>query len=746
MVSARSRTPSPEPTPRPMLSSRSDLPEAPSSSSALPVNETTQTINERHAEAADSYVVGPMPVEKFLNFLPPKNLALMPPSAGAFDKLADGNVALELCKAITDHDRCPRFDFRYSGPESEEEMPALVCVSRGSDSVPVAKSEMYIDVQGAAQGDFMRDPPPGADRSRHQFLLLLEDAEQTGRERARQAFGRSVRWATDVCGQQFRTHFFSISLHGTSARLMRWDMGGMIASEAFDVCEYPEILCEFLWRFAHASTAERGYDPTVSPATALEEGMFKNIIAAYVNYQLDLRRNLMYILQALAHHYQPGRVAAIGIVQPDGTVARCIVSRPISKFFSLRRGGMRGYWGVMRGKVVFVKETWREWTLVKESEGAIFERLHKEGVHNIPSLVCHGDVPERTDECAAEFQYTQTDKYVNESWVCTGDRKIMVRSRMHYRLVLGTVGYPLHALRGTKELLSATFDVYSGMIYAFLHGNTLHRDVSLENIILVREGEDRLRHGYLINWELSSQMTEDKEALDEWTVVRVAPFQGASTPLMLTVPAQGTDAFMSHRLQTRMAPLRQTIRDDMESLLYVVAYCGLHWLPHRTRGAHTAAQALFHNVQVGRDGEGMTVRSMAPGEGKMENKRSRKHVNPAFFRKPFALWLQGAMDLNCPRAKCAGAIKVGDAVFPDETQWASPLPLYDFWVEFLNKHERKLHTQDRRKNFERDEADLALFSATRAVEHHTAPRPGKRKASSSPHPVERMLKRRRIVR
>ena len=26
--------------------------------------------------------------------------------------------------------------------------------------------------------------------------------------------------------------------------------------------------------------------------------------------------------------------------------------------------------------------------------------------------------------------------------------------------------------------------------------------------------------------------------------------------------------------------VKQTIKDDMESLLYVVLYCALHWLPH----------------------------------------------------------------------------------------------------------------------------------------------------------------------
>ena len=63
---------------------------------------------------------------------------------------------------------------------------------------------------------------------------------------------------------------------------------------------------------------------------------------------------------------------------------------------------------------------------------------------------------------------TQTDKYAKECWVKslhpTGIRHRFFE-RVHYRLVTKCAGFGLSTFKGTRELLSATFDVFTGRFH-----------------------------------------------------------------------------------------------------------------------------------------------------------------------------------------------------------------------------------------------------------------------------------------
>ena len=124
-----------------------------------------------------------------------------------------------------------------------------------------------------------------------------------------------------------------------------------------------------------------------------------------------------------------------------------------------------------------------------------------------------------------------TDTYIEEPWVC-GYRALHKRKiikRIHYRLVLDIAGYPLLRLKGTRELLSATYDAFIGMRWSSFSGSSpltastalrdasekcrrVHRDVTPGNIILFQHRIDRSnpnrkhqlsRTGYMVDWDLS---------------------------------------------------------------------------------------------------------------------------------------------------------------------------------------------------------------------------------------------------
>lgn len=174
----------------------------------------------------------------------------------------------------------------------------------------------------------------------------------------------------------------------------------------------------------------------------------------------------------------------MGTVVPVSFARRFVVSRPVVSPLYLESRGTRGYWALCcdTERVVFLKDSWREYSTA-ELEGDILEHLNDLGVRNVPLLVAHGDVPEEDDtfqktgpyvfasyanfrnrsHTGVRFQLTQTSLFAGQPWRCLIDGEDSdISRRQHYRLVTGTAGYSLRTLRGTRELLHAAYDAFTG--------------------------------------------------------------------------------------------------------------------------------------------------------------------------------------------------------------------------------------------------------------------------------------------
>ena len=129
-----------------------------------------------------------------------------------------------------------------------------------------------------------------------------------------------------------------------------------------------------------------------------------------------------------------------------------------------------------------------------------------------------------------------TDDMNDEPWACrVAGRAVNVPSLQHYRLVMDTVGRPLGSVRGAQELLHAAYDVFTGthnfvtlllllntsiaMRDAIAKDNRIHRDLSVGNVILVKENSSNIRRGYLIDWEASCEIDVSGEAKEQGLVV-----------------------------------------------------------------------------------------------------------------------------------------------------------------------------------------------------------------------------------
>lgn len=259
--------------------------------------------------------------------------------------------------------RCPGYQFRDTSQDPDSKgsatfKPDIICysnkhlkhvvVDKPSPSALRSRTDMgfaafFFEVKKAPKNDFFQDPPPGSSRG--------HDLQK--KKKIEEEYGQNISYATEVFARQHRCHCFSVSMSGSRARLMLWDRAGAIATRSFDIKKEPEILCEFVWRFAHMTEAQRGLDMTVKPASPAEEAVFRRSLKVHVMQQLpDLDEVL---LEArIYEHYQREAVSTIYMfsadpVDPTITVAfKLLISRPLISPLSPTGRSTRIYWGCGR--------------------------------------------------------------------------------------------------------------------------------------------------------------------------------------------------------------------------------------------------------------------------------------------------------------------------------------------------------------------------------------------------------------
>ena len=266
-------------------------------------------------------------------------------------------------------------------------------------------AELFIEVKADPSHDFFVDTPVGVDRQNHDFFASSDDTS-FNRRRDR-AWGQHICYVTEVFARQYRVKFFTISMSGSRARFLLLDRSGCALSESFDIRTHPEVLCEFLWRFSQATSEVRGLDPTIHAALPQEEELLREALRTYVEDQLGIGE--VEVDHAMREHYQPNHVVVVHVLSHGqaasaGNLRRFLVSRPVISPLSLTGRATRGYWAVDASthRVVFLKDTWRS---SAEPEGEILQRMLEAGVRNIPSVICHGDVPIRIPD--TEYAFTR---------------------------------------------------------------------------------------------------------------------------------------------------------------------------------------------------------------------------------------------------------------------------------------------------------------------------------------------------
>ncbi|EAU81216.2 other/FunK1 protein kinase [Coprinopsis cinerea okayama7 len=358
---------------------------------------------------------------------------------------------------------------------------------------------------------------------------------------------------------QHRTHHFTVFLFGALARIVRWDRAGFVFTEAFNYLDYPERLCDFLWRYIHLSPTGRGFDSSVQ--RVLSETPDWDLIQRRADSPRNLEghdvdehiRSLFQETIRAGHRYKlhvQGRYFFVG--------------RP-----HVRSGRTRGYIAIDAadpyGPFVFLKDTWHILRGDLKKEGDVLEELNsadeqpQRGRKYIPSLVCHHDVEgewQKTD--SQDFWYELSR---NENAKCP------FRPRQHYRLVVKEVGLPISKFRNGREMLTIISHGVAAHGYAHKKGY-MHQDISEE------------RHGLLADWELAEKLTDQgprqPERTGTWQFLAVDILNNPSKPV--------------------------EVWHEMESWFHLTLWLAVQYLPHNVQNVAVFMSEFFDDAAKPYDG------------------------------------------------------------------------------------------------------------------------------------------------
>ncbi|KAJ2255355.1 hypothetical protein GGI13_001662 [Coemansia sp. RSA 455] len=125
-----------------------------------------------------------------------------------------------------------------------------------------------------------------------------------------------------------------------------------------------------------------------------------------------------------------------------------------------------------------------------------------------------------------------------------------LRFRVHRRIVMSQIGQRLHTLESVDEFITVVCDVMRCHNAIFEHCQILHRDISDNNILVIKQ--DGIARGLLIDFDCAIDTSIEKA--------------GTTRPEMT-----GTLPFMSINNLSE-SNVTRTVLDDYESLLYLVCW------------------------------------------------------------------------------------------------------------------------------------------------------------------------------
>ncbi|KAI0827966.1 hypothetical protein BC628DRAFT_128527 [Trametes gibbosa] len=388
---------------------------------------------------------------------------------------------------------------------------------------------------------------------------------------AKENLGEIVSHTARLLARQHRTHVFTVVIVGKLVRFMRITRSVVIVTNSVSHSDNADLVADFFQRYSHLSPPQRGFDTT---ACLIPKGseMHLTMLSAAAR-RLDgaadhARRNFALTLNP----FWPCWKLAVD----DSVTSRTqhfLVAQP---WFHLEhlddRRGSRGYIALALDQpgqpFVFLKDTWRWEQHDLQPEGATLRRLNAAHVSHIPTLVCEGVVPDQR----LDFKDLLGRAYGRPLDSLSAPISNVVL--LHYRVVVQEVGMPVREFKNGRQLVKVFCDYIEAHRDAFLLANTLHRDISAGNMLMVPvdtpSGE--AYRGILMDWELSEHI---KPGVPRNPTAR-----------------RGTYQYLSVKAMDHPQELIQ-VADELEAFIHVLIKLGIRYLPHDCVDAAALHDAYF---------------------------------------------------------------------------------------------------------------------------------------------------------
>ena len=330
--------------------------------------------------------------------------------------------------------------------------------------------------QGAANTDEDSARTEGKTKDKSQAKSFICSGNE-----AKASLGQMVEYVSKIFRRQHRTHLFSLFIFRGQARVIRWDRAGAIVSTIIDFEEKPSLLYEVIWRYAHMSQTQRGFDPTAVLATKDEVSAMRACQApdqwiaqqrdcalaqtGWPAYKLKMMRSDLIDQRDLA----PITVFHTPMPRASSTVRRATCSKEVYFIVGRRYFATNSPIGrctkcyiaydVSEDRLVFLKDFWRPDIESSQPEGKVLRELRSSGVPHVPTPLAAGDV--------------QTENSLDVQKTCAQallgiDKKTRRRSAplIHYRLVVQEICRPLEDHESPQLLVKVMFDALLGTCQA----------------------------------------------------------------------------------------------------------------------------------------------------------------------------------------------------------------------------------------------------------------------------------------
>ena len=281
-------------------------------------------------------------------------------------------------------------------------------------------------------------------------------------------------FAARLIDSQHRLFLFAVDIYGDRARLYRFDPSCVVVSEPILFRKDSRPLDEFFMRYTAASPAERGYDPTIVPATDLEKALFR---ARVIEYRERVEKNNLRshpdvnaltddVVRVQVNDSQGGvnwyLACRCGKASSDrspcGRFTRGFIATPASLDDPPEQTHPTvSPSAVKKGRLFWLKDSWRP--ADDDSELSVYNQLKAKGVPNLPEIICAGDIL-----CDAASQDSLNSTVLSDLHDHTWARPTKPIHHMIHHRIVSVLLIPLTSVRNARELLLVGRDILTSKL------------------------------------------------------------------------------------------------------------------------------------------------------------------------------------------------------------------------------------------------------------------------------------------